>query len=317
MKKYILKVEDKIRLDVLLRKRLPEIIETEISNSKIRRLIFSSSVFINSNPTRNPSLILNRRTKVEIHLDTEKLLHEKKCNDIEYTLTEKDVIYEDDYIIVVDKPAFLPSEKTFVNERNNMKDCVINYLWSKNKSLANPPYIGMHHRLDRETSGVLLFSKSRSVNKNLHEQFENHTITKKYRAVCVAKNNVPKEKKFIVEGNMFRVSAKSEACKMGLSKTKDGLYSRTQFVIKGEKNINSNKIYYIDCELETGRTHQIRVHLASTGLPIAGDKLYGADFAFRENNERIMLHSFELGIKHPVSGETMIFKSKLPELFDR
>ena len=69
--------------------------------------------------------------------------------------------------------------------------------------------------------------------------------------------------------------------------------------------------------METGRTHQIRVHLASAGLPIAGDKLYGADFAFKETNERIMLHSFELGIMHPVSGEKIVFKSKLPKLFDR
>ncbi|MBR1912111.1 MAG: hypothetical protein IJ828_07115 [Treponema sp.] len=129
-------------------------------------------------------------------------------------------MFEDDAIIVVNKPAFLPTEETIVNGRENIHQAVVDYLWKKNPSLRNPPYAGIMHRLDRETSGALLFTKTRVVNAAVHNMFEMHAAKKTYRAVCSFSKNCEGTKKegdsFTMDNYIGRISPKSQACKMGL-----------------------------------------------------------------------------------------------------
>ncbi len=292
-------------LNEFLRQKIPEILEGEISNSKIRRLIVSGAVYINSRQCRIPSAKINSRSTVKVILDKEKFFFEKQPEDIDFEITQKDILFEDEYLIAINKPAFLPTEQTITGQRKNAHECIIKYLWQRNPALRNPPYAGIMHRLDRGTSGILLFTKTRNVNKEISEMFKNRGIKKIYRAVCTG--TVPEKKEFTVENFIARVSAKSSACKMGIvPESKGGLFSKTSFKIVSEKN----GFIQIDCQLHTGRTHQIRLHLSSVNLPIAGDELYGGIKA-----DRIKLHARKMEFIHPVSKEKITIESEIPEDF--
>ncbi len=391
---FIFYVNQKMRLDLFLQQNLREVLtttssapekslksaksesesklENKISNSKIRRLIIAHKVFVDEKNITFPSFMLKKNESVKVLFDKNKFYFEKPTNDLDFTLDEKNVLFEDDVILIVNKPAFLPTEKTFAEGRKNLHDCAVEYLWKKNPSLRNPPYVGIMHRLDKETSGTVLFTKSRSVNKEFHEMFENREIEKKYFALCTLKNQNKKlpakiGESFFVENYIGRISTKSQACKMGIvGKNAGGLLSKTRFKIvkkftlsdfenvggfgdfaddversenfgsKGEdflfsensrsnggkfekisENFESGREYFlVECELFSGRTHQIRVHLASLGLPILGDELYGGDKNLLEKSGRIMLHSQSLSFVHPLTKEKLTVSAALPfEIF--
>jgi 23S rRNA pseudouridine1911/1915/1917 synthase len=215
MKQFGFKVEKKEKLSSFLQKKLPQAMNCEISNSKIRRLIIAGKVYVNTYLCRNPNYDLKYDSYVYCEIDEEKLFYEKKADDIDYKLVDSDVLYQDEYIILVNKPSFFPTERTIVEDRNCMHQVVIDYLWKQNPSLRNPPYVGIMHRLDKQTSGVLLFTKSRLVNADISSQFSNHRIIKKYRAVCQNLNHNKIQKNFTVEKFMGRISNKSSSCKMG------------------------------------------------------------------------------------------------------
>lgn len=325
MKSFVIKSSSRIRLDLFLRENLPGLVGSEISNSKLRRLIIAGAVFVNGRLVRVPSFEVFTGSEVKVELDAEKLFFEKQPDDIDFTLSQSDVLYEDDFIIVVNKPSHLPTEETIVAGRKSLHSAVVDFLFDRQKITApnakNPPYAGIMHRLDRDTSGVILFSKSRSVNKSLHDSFEGRKVKKTYTAVVCG---VPRQKTFSVEFPMGRISPKSQAAKWGrLPEPKGGVPSRTDFELlksfplqnAGSKTQKFHTgspacISIVRCFPHTGRTHQIRVHLASLSLPILGDTLYGGS-----PYSRIMLHAEVLEFPHPVSGGILKIKAPLPEIF--
>lgn len=289
--------ESKIRLDELLRKELPAHYKSDFSNSKIRRLIIAGAVSVNGRVITRPAFFLNPRSDICVIFDREKFLYEKQPDDIKFEVTSDSVLYEDDNYIFINKPAFFPVEQTITGNRDNLHDAVVRYLWSKNPSLRNPPYVGIMHRLDRETSGVILFTKNRQVNKEVSEIFQSHSFTKKYYALVEESSSgksLSPGQTFSVEMYMARISPKSQAAKWGrvAQNAKDAQYSRTDFAVLRLITIENHKCLLLECTLYTGRTHQIRVHLSSQGLPILGDTLYGGTPA-----KRIYLHSSELSCK--------------------
>lgn len=312
------------RLDAFLRVRILPLLQegAVLSNSKLRRLIIAGCISVDGKECRRPAFVLRSGSRVRVELDVEKLLYEKDPGDIDFTLTEKDVLFEDDSIIVVNKPAFLPSEGTVVEGRGSMHRAVIDYLWRRNPSLRNPPYVGIMHRLDRETSGTLLFTKTRQVNKAIHDAFEGHLVKKCYRAVAscsrgssLAVDNLPYS--FSVDNFIGRISPKGQACRMGeLAQASGGLYAHTDFTLVHREEQDGKFLCYIDCLLGTGRTHQIRLHLSLAGCPIVGDGLYGGCRGFPENGGRIMLHAGTLSFPHPVTGEQLSCEAPLPPLFE-
>ncbi len=312
MKKYILTVSIKIRLDELLRLQLPSKVGKEISNSKIRRLIMAGCVFVNGRQIRVPGFTVFAKSTVCAEIQEEKLFFEKQPDDIKFELTPKDVLFEDENLIVVNKPAHFPTEAGMVGGRDNLHAAVIRFLFNRQKiehpAMKNPPYAGIMHRLDRDTTGTILFTKSRQVNGKCHDMFENHTARKEYIAVCVPPSGTSYKKgdSFTVEFLMNRISPKGQAAKWGRV-TKDGLESRTDFTVM---DISPDGKLKIHCSLYTGRTHQIRVHLSSVGLPLLGDELYGGP-----EFERIMLHAVSLQFPHPVTGEKITVKAPRPEGF--
>lgn len=336
MKTFAIKPASSVSLNELLRAELPRLIQTEISNSKIRRLIVAGSVSVNGRQVRVPSFAVYPKSSVMVQIDEEKLFFEKQPDDISFELSEKDVLFEDESIIVVNKPAHFPTESTMVESRDNLHAALVRFLFARQKiekpNAKNPPYVGIMHRLDRDTSGVILFTKTRSVNAACHEMFENHTAKKVYLAVVCAKDGNGEKcaigKEFTVEFPMGRISPKDQAAKWGkLSEKNGGVFSKTDFKVLSKisaDGLNSfdfgnasceatailneatvipseaRNLFLVECRPLTGRTHQIRVHLASLGLPILGDTLYGG-----ESYERIMLHAKSLSFVHPATGEGM------------
>ena len=341
MKEIIFKVHEEGRLDLFLREHLPSKLpyeqKVELSNSKLRRLVVAGKVFVNGRQVRGPGYTLLKGSSITVAVDIDKLFFEKQNDDIKFELTSDSVIYEDDYLLVVNKPCHFPVESTIVESRDNLHQAVIRYLHSKNPEMKNPPYAGIMHRLDRDTSGVILFSKQRSVNGVLHDMFDSsmlenggeRQVSKIYRAVCCIdqehessgrasmflKRNVNEKtaglatgvpSDFYVENHLGRVSAKSAGCRWGSVNPSDGgKYALTEFHVAGR----DGGLLYVDAHPVTGRTHQIRVHISQKGFPILGDVLYGG----REAG-RIHLHACCLKIKHPADGKPMCFTAPLPEL---
>jgi len=283
-----------VRIDEFLRNEIPGKVEGECSNSKIRRLIVAGAVYVNGKSVTRPSFELRGKSRVVVEFDAEKFFYEKQPDDIKFEVSDKDVIFENDDLIFINKPAFFPVEQTIVGNRDNLHDAVVDYLWKRNPELRNPPYVGIMHRLDRETSGVILFTKTRTINKAVSEMFQAHDFVKKYVTVVekrdALRGNFKPGNSFTVEMFMNRVSGKSSAGKWGsVPESKGGQYSKTSFKILSECKIEGCECYLVQCDLYTGRTHQIRVHLSSKGMPILGDEIYGGKSA-----KRIYLHASEL-----------------------
>ena len=285
------------RLDEFLRRELPHAVPEQqcFSNSKIRRLILAGAVQVNGRPVLRPAFELRGHSFVLVRFEAEKFFYEKQPEDAAFTMTDQAVLYEDDDLIFVNKPADYPVEQTITGNRANLHDAVVDYLWKRNPSLRNPPYVGIMHRLDRTTSGVIMFTKTRSVNKEVLEIFQSHDLTKQYLAVVEAPASqrhpeLVSGSPFTVEMFMGRINGKSQQGKWGqLSQAHGGQYSKTDFRILKQLAVEGHKCLLIECSLYTGRTHQIRVHLASRGLPILGDTLYGGAPA-----ERLYLHAAHL-----------------------
>lgn len=288
--------EKKLRLDEFLRAELPDSIGSHtvsISNSKIRRLILAGAVQVNGRPVLRPAFELRGRSLVTVRFDAEKFFYEKQPQDVDFVMSDEALLFEDDNLIFVNKPADFPVEQTITGNRANLHDSVVDYLWKRNPSLRNPPYVGIMHRLDRTTSGVIVFTKSRAVNKEMSEIFQSHNLTKEYLAVveapsgCAAKGQASQ---FTVEMFMGRVTGKSQQGKWGqVAESRGGQYSKTDFRVLKKLSVEGHSCLLIECSLHTGRTHQIRVHLASRGLPILGDELYGGHPA-----KRMYLHAAHL-----------------------
>lgn len=297
------------QLDCFLRTVIPkELPGKVVSNSKIRRLIIAGCVRINGSVCRIPTWQLNAGDSVQAFIDDEKFFFEKKPNDISFILTDSNVLYEDSDIIIVDKPAFFPTEPTVVSSRASMHQAVKDYLWKKEPARLHVPYAGVMHRLDRETSGVLLFTKTREVNAVMHEQFASHTIQKTYRALCKpTKSQILC--RFSVNQPIGRISPKSAPCKMGaLPVDRGGQEARTDMVIVERQS----KFVLVEAMPYTGRTHQIRVHLSLAGLPIVGDTQYGGPPGLASANGRVMLHAWKLSFLHPRTGRSLTVQAPLP-----
>ena len=330
--KFTFRIESKTRLDIFLRSELAQTVSAYIeksaavslSNSKIRRMIVAGAVSVDGLQIRRPSYELLRGQTVCIEFDKEKFFFEKQADDIAFEITAADVLYEDEDLIAVNKPSFLPTEETIVGgeKRDCLHAAVVRYLWAREARLRNPPYAGIMHRLDRETSGVILFTKTRAVNAAVHEMFEKRTVQKIYRAVCAISEKTERTQEsrrlekgstFFVENHIGRISPKSARAKWGaLNAAQGGLYARTDFTVLERGVAGGLPVVKIEARPLTGRTHQIRVHLASIGLPISGDTLYGAS-----EYKRTMLHAQSLTFQHPVSGKTITVSAPLPNEFLR
>jgi len=208
------------------------------------------------------------------------------------------LVYEDNAVVVVEKPAGL---LTMATETEKSRTAYALLREAANRKRP-PEKIFIVHRLDREASGLVVFAKTVEAKERLQDQFKDHTAGRKY--VAVVEGRVAPEKftceSYLAENAAFRVySTKKKAMgKLAVTHVR---------VIRTSPNAS-----LLEVQLETGRKHQIRVHLAERGHPIVGDKMYGSgDNPLR----RLALHGAELEFRHPVTGRVMRFEAPVPKSF--
>ncbi len=212
----------------------------------------------------------------------------------DFSFSPEWIIFEDDWLICVNKPAGMTTQGTRCFD--------VNHLYFFIKQHLNG-YVGLHHRLDRDTTGLVLFTKNRGVNRAVGALFREKTIRKRYYAIVHGEVKHP----FIIEQPIGRVPDLTPA----------------RYWINGENPKPAvteiaplgvrNGLSLVSASPRTGRTHQIRVHLASAGFPIVGDSFYNHDESLR--NLRPLLHCAQLAFPHPVTGKSLTLHAPLPEDF--
>lgn len=214
------------------------------------------------------------------------------------------VLYEDNDIIVCNKPAGLPTQPTVDKHRANL----FTLLGEREKERGLSAYVGLHHRLDKDTTGVILFARDKRANASLAEQFQSHKIQKTYRAICQRKLILPKFPMHI-ENYLGIVGKKGPQRVMGEKK------SGGDFAITDVSLVQAfRRFLYVEARPKTGRMHQVRVHLSQKKMPILGDPLYGVPFP---GVSRTLLHAHTLSFQHPCRDESMVIEAPLPEEFMR
>ncbi len=258
--------------------------------------------------SENDIIELKRRQRVknisaghiEVTLELSELKKRSRKVEVKASLNlgPADILFEDDIIIVVKKPSAIPSQPTLDPQRESMQSALARYLEQRDGRLG---YLALHHRLDGDTSGALLFCRKKSFNKEVGELFSERLIRKVYLAV-VSGNVI--EDKFRVHN--FLAKSKDRPLRSIVVKS-GGQVAITDFTLLHRSEGHT----LLRCELQTGRMHQIRAHLSSLGHPIIGDRLYGG-----AEHSRLMLHAFELGFKHPKSGEQIVITCPPPREFE-
>lgn len=214
-----------------------------------------------------------------------------------FVLEPEHFAFEDQDIVVFDKPAGLSTQPTLKSFDDHLYGAAIaHYTVLKPQKLA---YVGLHHRLDRDTAGLVLMTKKSSANKSIADQFKDRTIKKKYLAIVEGKK--PERETWSVDGPIARMNAPRGTFKFGID-FKKGDKALTHF--KYLRSLSPDQ-HVIECSPVTGRTHQIRIHLSHSQLPILGDHVYGKKAAVR-----LQLFAYQLEFNHPKTGKVMAVSSK-------
>jgi RluA family pseudouridine synthase len=295
------------RLDDTLAAWLTGKLHRPVSKAKVRKLVMAGAISVDGRRIKTASLSLSKGTTIDARIDTARLFADLTSRDRAFELTPRTILFEDEDLIVVDKPPALPSQPTVDGARDNLLAAVTRFL-SKRKT--SQPYVGVHHRLDRDTSGIVLFTKSKRVNAAVGEIFSSHRGVKIYQAIT-APGRTPKQE-WTIQNQLGLVASPSKRRKYGVVPT-GGDSAQTAF----RTLARYSKGLWIEAIPKTGRTHQIRVHLSEYGLPILGDDLYGVSEGIRPLASRLMLHATQLTFPHPISGLELNIKSPLPDDFVR
>jgi len=234
------------------------------------------------------------------------------------------IVYEDDDLIVVDKPSGLVTHPAPGHESGTLVNALLAHFGDTLSGIGGVKRPGIVHRLDKDTTGLLVVAKNDIAHRGLADQFAAHgadgLLERAYLAIVW---NVPDRRKGEVEARLGRSAANRR--KMSVVSDDEGRYAKTHYFVERAFHLDNQPIACLmRLKLETGRTHQIRVHMASIGHPLLGDATYGAGFksSARKLGEdarkalvdlgRQALHATVLGFRHPVTGEPHRYESPLP-----
>ena len=282
------------------------------SRTQIKTLILNGNVSLDEKEIKDPSYITKENENYFINI----ILKQETKHSAENI--DLNIIFEDEDLIVINKPPNLVMHPAPGNESGTLVNALMHYTNNQLSNLDDNSRPGIVHRLDKDTSGILVVAKNNNVHINLAKQFKEHTISRRYKAIVWG---TPDNQS--IEGYIER--NRKNRKKMSLNNKGFGKYSKTD--IKLEKTFGIASI--VDCHLHTGRTHQIRLHLTSKNSPIIGDKIYGKSkinqfgkdkntfnkFMILKNFERQALHAYHLGFDHPTSKKRMNFDIEIPEDF--
>ncbi|MGQ0661081.1 RluA family pseudouridine synthase [Sphingosinicella sp.] len=220
-----------------------------------------------------------------------------------------DILFEDDHLLVVDKPAGMVVHPAAGNLDGTLVNALLHHCAGRLSGIGGVARPGIVHRIDKDTSGLLVVAKTDRAHEGLAKQFAAHSIERRYLAIVAG---IPAR----LRGTIDAPLARSAANRKKMAIVADGRGKRA--VTTWRQVCQLKGAAFVECRLETGRTHQVRVHMASIGHPLLGDPVYGRarpehrDLLKQLNFHRQALHAAALGFIHPVSKENLSFESPLP-----
>lgn len=279
---------DILRLD----QYIPYAVE-ELTRGESRKLIDLGGVHVNGRRVRKCSTSVRAGDRIEVNIDGLPILP--------YSITDDEILFEDRYLIVLNKKAGVDCQPTPSRYKGTLYAALAEYLKNPQRKDLQPT-IGMVQRLDRDTSGVIVFSIHPKAHKEMSRMFREREVEKKY--IALVSGEMTRE-----YGEFRSQLARRRATNTMKSVQKGGREALTRFEVLERHRQYSR----VDIEIPTGRSHQIRAHFAEAGHPLLGDIRYGGpDRLSGHAIPRQMLHARQLLLKHPVSGELLDFQAELP-----
>lgn len=294
MEKINYVADENIRIDKFIASHLEG-----VTRSHIQKLIDEGNVLVDGKNVKS-------NHKLKIGQSIEVTVPEAKQLDVKAEEIELDIVYEDEHLLVVNKPQNMVVHPAAGNYEGTLVNALMHHCGDSLSGINGVIRPGIVHRIDKDTSGLLLVAKDDATHIGLSEQIKEHSLTRKYIA--------------IVHGN-FKNDEGTVDAPIGRHPT-----DRKKMCIT-EKNSKNAVTHYrvlqrfmeytlVECKLETGRTHQIRVHMASLGHPVMGDKTYGVKKE-KYNLSGQLLHAKIVGFIHPITKEYMEFETDIPERFKK
>lgn len=272
-------------------------IESGMSRSVIQRLIKDKNILVNENTVRQ-----NYKVKTDDEISI--TIPEPETVVLVPENIPVNIIYQDDHIAVINKQAGLVVHSGPGNYESTLVNALLYHI-KELPSAGDPLRPGIVHRLDRDTSGLMVIAKTDQAYNHLVEEFSERKVHKKYCAIISGKPD---------QGNdtINRPLGRHKKYRHKMTIVEDGKEAITDYTVLKIWHINHSVYSMLDIKIHTGRTHQIRVHLSSMGNPVIGDKIYSKKW----EKHRVpfqLLASTELSFVHPFTGETMMFKAELPQ----
>ena len=297
-----------LRVDVFVNKK-----ENTLSRTRIKNLILKKKLKINGVISEDPSKKVLGGEEIELIIPKPEKTSLKPYN---YKLN---IVYEDGDLLVIDKSSGISMHPGPGNYDNTIVNALMKYCGGQLSTIGDELRPGIVHRIDKDTSGLIVVAKNNDSHEKLSEQFNKHTIKRIYQALIWGKLRPQSGR---IETLITRSSKNRQLMEVGLNKGKRAITNYKTIEIFENNNVPT--FSFIECILETGRTHQIRVHMSHAGNNIFGDKKYKKRFKkFKNINkdlekdllklDRQFLHAKILGFFHPKTGEEMEFSSILPQ----
>ena len=305
----IAKDEDKnLRVDVLINKK-----QNEISRTRVKSLILNKKLRLNNKTMEDPS------KKVFLGDILELIIPAPKKASIKPYKYKLDIVYEDEDLIIINKPAGIVMHPGAGNFDNTIVNALMNYDKNSLSNIGDELRPGIVHRIDKNTSGLVVIAKNNQSHEHLSIQFSKHSITRIYQLLVWGKIRPSKGK---IETLITRSSKNRQM--MQVSNTKGKKAITNYKTLEVFENKHTPTLSLLECKLETGRTHQIRVHMNYLGNSIVGDDKYKKKFKKIKNIDPILekklinlnrqfLHAKTIGFIHPKKNEEMTFSSILPQ----
>lgn len=273
---------------------------TDISRSNIQKLIKENRILVNSKKEKASYKVSTGDLVTVAMPEPKELLIEAQDIDIE-------IVYEDDDLLIVNKPQGMVVHPAPGNPDKTLVNAIMYHCKGKLSSINGVIRPGIVHRIDKNTSGLLVVAKNNNAHKKLAEQFAVHSITREYEMICSGRVDWDKKTVDTLIGRNPKNRLKMSVIKSG------GKRAVTHFEVLEDLS----GFTYMKATLETGRTHQIRVHSSYLKHPIIGDNIYGYPIKKFAHLEGQMLHARKLGFIHPTTGEYIEFTSDLPDYFKK